>query len=670
MSGNVVPTGDIQLLSNANSNAVAQVFGSGSTNVSLSSLVGTAYNPSVTAAPVFVAPTIPALPLTLRFFSGTSQYLTSPNSPSISELTTGGFKPTLSGGTGSYYIALGTALGGSNILNWASATTNVTTSVALTRDTKYYVSTHLSNSGNGRKSLAIMNSTPFGQPNNPTVTLTLTSPTVWSISWTEPSTSTVTTSYQWQLKQGSTVVTSATGVSAATRTINGSTELAYNTSYNAVVKGIYNGGFSEGTSTGVSLPLAPPTIQNLSSLPNRSRSKFVLNWTASASATAYNIYIGDTLIDSDVTGTSKEVDIAGYRDSVYTIRLKSKSGSFTSSYSAGIEFFLSYNYTTSQQTVTFPSSKTHTVVGIGAGGARGYDYGFGRGLGGPGGITSVQTYHARTTFYYNIGKTAGGGATTYSTHGRGGGATSVIVGSETIMIVGGGGGGSTVYRTQYAGEEPNDYRMFSGGAGGNNAGNGSDGEGGYVNTTILAYYGGPDLRVGGMTNYVGYGGGGNQSGGGAAASTVATSGYGEWQSWFGVFHTTPDDAARNPPSRVPTGGDNSIGGRSGVAHWFYYVESGSGGNGFKGGGGGGCVQMANTSYNALGSQSREEYVEPPDSAGYYETRTYYGYRFLIGGGGGGGGSSWVNGAYCNPDGTTDHGSGSDADGMLFIASRV
>jgi hypothetical protein len=164
MSGKVVPTsGDIQFLSNVDSNAVCQVFGLGA-NSSFSSLVGTAYNPNVNTLYLSTdaAPTVPALSsLSLRFFAGASLFLTSPNTPTISSITTTGITPTLSGGSGSYYVALGTAVGGSNVLNWTAATSGTAISTALTAGTSYYISAFTSNLTTTTKSRVIRNSTVY-----------------------------------------------------------------------------------------------------------------------------------------------------------------------------------------------------------------------------------------------------------------------------------------------------------------------------------------------------------------------------------------------------------------------------------------------------------------------------------------------------------------------------
>lgn len=164
MSGKVVPTsGDIQFSSNVNSNAVCQVFGLGA-NSSFSSLVGSAYNPNVNTLYLSTdaVPTVPALSsLSLRFFAGASLFLTSPNSPTLSSITTSGITPTLSGGSGSYYVALGTAVGGSNVLNWTAATSGTAISTALTAGTSYYISAFTSNLTTTTKSRVIRNSTVY-----------------------------------------------------------------------------------------------------------------------------------------------------------------------------------------------------------------------------------------------------------------------------------------------------------------------------------------------------------------------------------------------------------------------------------------------------------------------------------------------------------------------------
>jgi hypothetical protein len=189
---------------------------------------------------------------------------------------------------------------------------------------------------------------------------------------------------------------------------------------------------------------------------------------------------------------------------------------------------------------------------------------------------------------------------------------------------------------------------------------------------MLTYFNnGQDLKVGDVWGYVGFGGGGNQEGGGAAGGTAAGYWTGEWSAeLFEGTHDSDINRNGNPASRTPTGGDNSIGGRGSTMNWFNVLDGGGGGNGFKGGGGGGTIQSGNRYDDAIGTHSRYQTFSQEEGSDYSDIVFYYGYKWLAGCGGGGGGSSWVNGAYCNPDGTIAHGSGSDLDGMLFIASRV
>ena len=570
MSGNVVPaTGDVQFLSNANSNAVCQVFGLAAGS-SLSSLVGRAYNPSVTAAPVFTAPTVRALPLSLqRDLSGASLFLTSPSTFSISAISASSITPTLSGGSGTYYVAIGTSAGTSNIRNWATATSGTAIPLSLTAGTNYFLSAFLSNTSLQTKSLAVSNS------------------------------------------------------------------------------------------TGVA-PLAAPVLTNFTNLPNRSNFSVTVNWGAVPGATVYDVYVGSTEVVRNHTSTSYTVDLTNYRDAVRLITVYARNAITTSPAATGLEVFLRTSPSANTD-VTFSRSTTHTVVGIGAGGAAGFNYGYNRGVGGAGGITSVQTYHARTTFTYAIGATGAHGDSDNSYYGRGGQATVVLIGgSETLMIVGGGGGGATNYPWSGTGSqdtgELTDYRMFSGGAGGVNNGFGSPGGGGLIYTQVIDHIQ-DGMRVGNMINYVGFGGGGDHTSGGAAGGWQSTTNDGDWVGgWFGVLNNGTGDG-RVPSTRTPEAGVNSNGGRSGIISWFFETRPGAGGQGFKGGGGGGSVQMA----------SRGDHGYWP---AWWRPEPYFGYKFAIGAGGGGGGSSWVQGAYANPDGTTAHGSGSDVDGMLFIAARA
>ena len=228
MSGNVVPaTGDVQFLSNASSNAVCQVFGLGS-NSSFSSLVGLSYNPNVNTLYTNLS-TIPALSsLSLRFFAGTSLFLTSPNIPTISSITTSGITPVLSGGSGNYYVALGTTEGGSNLLNWVPATSATAISATLIAGTSYYISAFTSNLTTTTKSRVVRNSTVYTP---------LAAPVIANFS-TFPSRNTQTLTVNWGAVTGATVYDILIGGIDVSRNITTTSHPINISSYSGNVKSL------------------------------------------------------------------------------------------------------------------------------------------------------------------------------------------------------------------------------------------------------------------------------------------------------------------------------------------------------------------------------------------------------------------------------------------------
>lgn len=682
MSGNVVPaTGDIQFLSNANSNAVSQVFGLATSNVSLSSLVGVEYNPSVTAAPVFVAPTVPT-PLSLRSLAGASLFIPTPNTPTIQLGGSDQIYPQLSGpagATGKYYIALGTSAGASNAVSWIDVSTNSWNFISgWSRNTLYYVSTFLSNA-NGRKSLAISNTTAYGLPNTPTVTFSITTPSNWTINWTNNgSTVTVPTQYDWNLIKDSDSSTVASGTVASNITnVVGTTLLAYDTNYSVNVNSSY-GNSSAGTRTAAqTVPaLGAPVLANFSTFPNRYSKTLTVNWGAVTGATVYDILIGTTEVARDVAATSKAIDISSYTGAIKTVRVQARNAIRTSSLSSPLEFFFSTTWQQYEGTIAFTRSTTHSIICVGGSGGEQYSQWFfpassyykGDGSGGPGGLTAVVTTENRFRFYYYVGQRGGrtvGGTFYYYLGGNPGGGEG---GSVSVNASGGGGGGYSLVskdigQSAVAGYSAGIITLAGGGGGGgggleNNviglsdpyeqmimvANPGGRGGGGNGSNGTQTAYSVPILNVSTADVYA-YGGGGAGTGGigQASSSDIGGSSTGSGQQDIVGF-------SRNGNSYKPTNGTiDGVGGKGGRIVSFSYGCGGGGGGGYYGGGG--------------GSVYYEYYARPGVSQRY---------RFVSAGGGGGGGSSYTNVSITSAltGAPANSGSASGQDGLVFIGERV
>lgn len=470
MSGNVVPaTGDVQFLSNASSNAVCQVFGLATTNVTLSSLVGRPYNPSVTAAPVFTAPTVRALPLSLqRDLSGASLFMATPNNPTIGGLDTNnqGIYPFYSGTTGAtlrYYIALGTSAGTSNILSWRDVsinTWNYLPANTFTRDAKYYLSAVLSNINNGRKSLAISNTSDYGQPIPPTITFTITNASSWSITWTESSTVTIPTIYYWYIyKSDYSVLIDSGNVSSSVRSVNGTTTLAYDTDYIAVVSSIYSTSTGDAISSVIKVPLGTPVISV--SLPTTQSftfnsffdyfyyASFTASWAAVGGCTSYDVYIGGAYATNQsgttysfiVRGGGAGANGSGSGTNVI-VRGKTAAGTYTA-YSNTV-YVGNYTNTT---IITLPITARYKVNVQGGKGGNSADNQAQGGIGTLVMATTDSAINGSCTF--NLGTNAGGYESAGSPGGGfgggfggdGGGFSRLQVSNIDIFAGGGGGAG-------------------------------------------------------------------------------------------------------------------------------------------------------------------------------------------------------------------------------------
>lgn len=93
--------------------------------------------------------------------AATTGYLPAPSAPTISAgtMTTSGFTPILSGGTGPYKLAVGTTVGGTNISNFTSRSSGRPVNISLLANTSYYLSLYYD--AYGTLSLTATNTNPF-----------------------------------------------------------------------------------------------------------------------------------------------------------------------------------------------------------------------------------------------------------------------------------------------------------------------------------------------------------------------------------------------------------------------------------------------------------------------------------------------------------------------------
>jgi hypothetical protein len=612
-------------------------------------------------------------------------FITTPNTPSIQLSAGNQINPSLStpgGVTGSFFIAIGTSPGTSNTLSWSNVANNIWYTIpGWSRNTNYYVSTYLSNTTNGRKSLAISNTTAYGLPNNPTVTLSITSTTNWTITWTHnSSTVTTPTSYAWYLHRASdhAIITSNTSVGSTTFSVTGNTAILYSDMYYAVVESFYAGSSATTTSATAVVPsLAAPVLTNFTSLPLRNTETVQANWGAVTNATGYRILINDTVIE-DVATTSYSIRITDYTNSVKTFKVRSKDGSHFGGISTGLQFFYNKTPVNAWTNVTFTNAAIYLLRAIagGGGGAASAQDGdvFSTGaIGGAGGMTTVTTNSARTTFDYLIG--AGGSASSGahpgpggngrsfsgSVYSGGGGGYTLIhyPGAAYIPVWAGGGGGCGGGTANLAitggqtGKKVAGIHASGGSGGSGNSDNGGAFGGASTSTTssmkvnngtinVYAHEGqpgglsGPGIIINSAANVVNIGGTFTSTG----SPSLMTSDYGERISY-------PADVA----SFRPTSGNANAGGTGARIYWFAGACGGGGGAGYYGGSGGHAYIVATGNETAAADQ----------------------YKSVAVGAGGGGGSGYAHTDYVTKFGsTTDYASGGSTGqgGSIFIVQRV
>ena len=306
MSGKVVPASDIRLKTAPASagNAIFEVFGTPAGG-NLVGLAGSNVDPGSRPPPFTVAATVPTAAsgnLKMSFFAGKAAFLTSPNVPAISTLTTTAVTPTLAGGSGtSYYIAIGTSTGASNTVAWQLATTATSiTGLTFALNTSYFISVYGSNATNA-SSLAISNTTAYIIPNAPTFSTNVISNTTFTA---VAASTTAAAVISYTISPSSGVTQASTGVF---------TGLSQNTQYTvtAIARMSNAGaGYSSNSTAGTTVYcLSPPTFGGFSM--NTIRSTITIDVSTSANSTGAiisNLGVGgsSTTMTSRITSYSWE----------------------------------------------------------------------------------------------------------------------------------------------------------------------------------------------------------------------------------------------------------------------------------------------------------------------------------------------------------------------------
>ena len=226
----IAPTTYSYILSNTTDSTV---FTSGTT--SLTSVSGSTALTQAKNYAVYVSSVRPEA--SSANVNSTSSSLAAPGAPTtytVSAITTANYTPNVSGGTGTYYVILGTVSGGTTpTASWSSGTVSQVSTVG----TSYYLTAITSNTTTGTKS-AQFTSAAVGIPNLPaSATLTITSLSNWSLSWTAPSSGIAPTGYSWSISTSSTTPNPTGGYFGTTTgtTATGTAVLTGGTTYYATV---------------------------------------------------------------------------------------------------------------------------------------------------------------------------------------------------------------------------------------------------------------------------------------------------------------------------------------------------------------------------------------------------------------------------------------------------
>lgn len=512
-NGNIVATGTLNMRSSSNvsSNGVFEVFGI-PTGSNLASLVNRNYDPR-DAVVRFTACNVPALPLSLSFFRGLALYA-SAITPAVTNLSATTLTPNFSGSTGTYYVAIGTTLGGTNAQTTAwKALTNGTTALtlipSLTTGSTYYISGYGSNA-NGTRTLAVSNTATFIPLATSSVTANTISNTTFTVTATLPSGAS-SNEYKLYTQAGALQSTNTTGTF---------TGLTPNTQYYATVQAKTAYTASAVVQSASIWCLAPVTFDAFPWSVGYYGS--ALYWTnISTSSTGVTSIVctlsneNGSVTSSDRASTTNYVTVTNYwqNRSTYVPTWNTTSNAFwcgssltslivitkgtNTTYSNVVKMF-KQGYPTEVCSITPSSTLTINYVAKGAdGGAATYDALYLAGAGAR--LASSCVIPANTTFSIYIGESAayatvgsstsnskcgdgtygcsGGSAWNVSPYGSGlggaagaGGAATVVVANGSFVAICGGGGGVGAGNNDAGGQ----YTL------GGNAGNGSCSAGGYI----------------------------------------------------------------------------------------------------------------------------------------------------------------------------------------------
>lgn len=618
MSGKVVPaSGAISLKTAPASagNAIFEVFGTPAGG-NLVGLVGSNVDPGTRPPPFTAAATVPTAAsgnLKMSFFAGKAAFLTSPNVPAISTLTTTSFTPTLAGGSGTTYrIAVGTTSGASNTVGWQAATSGTAIAATFAVNTPYFISVHGSNATNA-SSLAVSNASSFIIPSAPTFGATY---GILNTTFTAVATSITSGAViSYAISPSSGVTQASTGVF---------TGLSQNTQYTvtAIARMSNAGaGYSSNSTAGTTVYcLSPPTFGGFSM--NTIRSTITIAISTSANSTGAiisNISGSSTTRTSRITSYSWERSSSTTGSTFLSNTFVSYSVAVTAPnsiyYGSNVNFIVLNDGGT--LAVTLPAATfSYQLVGgtggtgVNASGVFGSEGGYGSYIAG----TSILSAGAALLLYAGRNGISGSGtsntATVNSGDGTKGGNGGYGAGTPTYSTANGGssGGGGSASQIMCV---ASNYIVIAGGGGGGGGGGAQGGQGGAGGAIFISRSTG---AIGGQGNsfsnnlydsgkgggyYGGYGGG-LASGGSSGSALVGNYAAGE-----------AGNASGFPLSII-----NSTWGKGGNGS-FYFGTMGAGGGGGWGGGGAGVARNFDGSIDSGGGGGGGSYAS--DATGVFST---------------------------------------------------
>lgn len=626
MSGKVVPASDIRLKTAPASagNAIFEVFGTPAGG-NLVGLVGSNVDPGTRPPPFIVAATVPTAAsgnLKMSFFAGKSAFLTSPNVPAISTLTTTSLTPTLAGGSGtSYYIAIGTSGGASNTVAWRLATTATSiTGLTFALNTSYFISVYGSNATNA-SSLAISNTTAYIIPNAPTFSTNVISNTTFTA---VAASTTAAAVISYTISPSSGVTQASTGVF---------TGLSQNTQYTvtAIARMSNAGaGYSSNSTAGTTVYcLSPPTFGGFSM--NTIRSTITIDVSTSANSTGAiisNIGGSSTTMTSRITSYSWERSSSTTGSTFLSNTFVSYSVAVTAPnsiyYGSNVNFIVLNEGGTLYVTLPAATFSYQLVGGTGGTGVNASGV-FGSAGGYGSYITGTSALSAGAALLLYAGRNGISGSGTSNT-------AAVNSGDGTKGGNGGYGAGTTAYSTANGGSSggggsasqimcvASNYIVIAGGGGGGGGGGAQGGQGGAGGAIFITASTG---AIGGQGNsysnnlydagngggyYGGYGGG---TGSGGASGSALAGNYAVGEAGGG--------------SGFPVSIINSTWGKGGNGS-FYFGSMSAGGGGGWGGGGAGVARNYAGSINSGGGGGGGSHAS--DASGTFST-TYNPYIAIL-----------------------------------------